>query len=131
MRIARTWRQQSSNLRLMGHRCGGCDELVFPKRHFCPACGSKELACYSFSGLGKVLSMTTVYEAPRGFAGQVPYVAGVIKLDEGPIVTAMLADVDPGENKIGGRARMVTRRIWTDGNEGPIVYGYKFRVDEE
>ena len=130
MQIAKTWRQQSSNLRLVGNRCGSCDELVFPKRYFCPSCGSKDLGCYSFSGLGTLLSTTTVYEAPRGFGGQVPYVAGLIRLDEGPVVAAMIADVDPGQAKSGMRARMVTRRIWTDGDEGPIVYGYKFCLDE-
>jgi uncharacterized OB-fold protein len=126
MQIARSWRQQASNLRLVGSRCLGCEHLMFPERIRCPECGGAELEPHPFAGRGKVCAVTTVYEAPRGFADQVPYVAALVRLEEGPVLAAMLTDLEPGEAAVGMAVSMVTRRILADGSDGPIVYGYKF-----
>ena len=133
MEIARLWRQQPSNLRLVGSRCPACEAYCFPRQVQCEKCGGTEMEATSFSGGGTVLSMTTVYEAPRGFADQVPYVAGLIQLDEGPVVATMITDTSPEDVTIGMRVAMVTRRIRCDSEDSPILYGYKFApesVDE-
>jgi uncharacterized OB-fold protein len=80
----------------------------------------------TFSGRGTVYSYTTVLSAPEGFAEQAPYSIALVELDEGPLVTAQLTDLDE-EPEIGMRVEMVTRKLRTDGAEGIIVYGYKFR----
>jgi uncharacterized OB-fold protein len=126
MQIARFWRQQPSSLRLEGSRCPRCDDLLFPQRIRCPGCGGTELEPHQFSGRGTVLARTTVYEAPLGFAAQVPYVAALVRLAEGPVITALLTEIEPGEAAVGLEVEMVTRRILADGSDGPIVYGYKF-----
>ncbi len=79
-----------------------------------------------FSGRGIVYSYTVVQEAPAGFDDQAPYIMALVKLDEGPLVTAQLTDVS-GEVAIGDSVEMVTRKLTTDGARGIIVYGYKFR----
>ena len=57
-----------------------------------------------------------------------PYTVALVKLDEGPMVTAQLTDVDASEVQIGMPVEMVTRKLRDDGDErGMIVYGYKFR----
>lgn len=71
-------------------------------------------------------SYTTVLDAPEGFEDQRPYIIALVKLDEGPLVTAQLTDLD-GEPEIGMPVEMVTRRLRTEGEAGLIVYGYKFR----
>ena len=78
------------------------------------------------SGKGKIYSYTVVQEAPEGFEHQTPYVLALVKLDEGPIITAQLTDLD-GPIAIGDSVEMVTRKLTTDGTRGIIVYGYKFR----
>ena len=78
------------------------------------------------SGRGVVYSYTVVQEAPAGFEEQAPYVMALVKLDEGPLVTAQLTDLD-GAVAIGDSVEMVTRKLKTDGARGMIVYGYKFR----
>jgi len=51
----------------------------------------------------------------------------LVKLEEGPLVTAQLTDVDPQEVSICIPVEMVTRRLRSDGDErGLLVYGYKF-----
>ncbi|RMG90141.1 MAG: Zn-ribbon domain-containing OB-fold protein [Chloroflexi bacterium] len=81
---------------------------------------------YTFSGTGEVYSYTTVLDPPAGFEDQAPYVLALVKLDEGPIVTAQITDLD-GSLDIGDRVEMVTRKLTTEGPQGMIVYGYKFR----
>ena len=78
------------------------------------------------SGRGTVYSFTVVQEVPEEFVDQAPYVMALVKLDEGPIVTAQLTDLD-GAVAIGDAVEMVTRKLTTDGSRGMIVYGYKFR----
>jgi uncharacterized protein len=81
---------------------------------------------FTFAGTGEVFSFTTLQEPPEGFEEQAPYVLALVKLDEGPLVTAQLTDVD-GPIEIGDRVEMVTRKLSTEGGKGMIVYGYKFR----
>ena len=79
-------------------------------------------------GKGEVYSFTTVTVPPEGFENQAPYVLALIKLDEGPMLTAQLTDLD-GPVEIGMRVEMVTRKLRTEGHDGMIVYGYKFRPE--
>lgn len=79
------------------------------------------------SGHGEVFSFTTMYNVPQGYEDQRPYTVALVKLDEGPMVTAQLTDVDTNDVKIGLRVEMVTRKLREEGDEGQIIYGYKFR----
>ncbi|PLS82300.1 MAG: hypothetical protein CYG59_04540, partial [Chloroflexi bacterium] len=51
----------------------------------------------------------------------------LVRLAEGPIITAQLTDVALDEVKIDMPVEMVTRKLRDLGPEGLIVYGYKFR----
>jgi uncharacterized protein len=81
----------------------------------------------NLSGRGAVYSFSIMYNAPQGFDDQKPYPIALVKLDDGPMVTAQLTDIDLDQVKIGLRVEMVTRKLREDGPEGQIVYGYKFR----
>lgn len=82
---------------------------------------------FAFAGTGELYSFTTLQEPPAGFEGQAPYTLALVKLDEGPMITAQLTDLDDTP-AIGDRVEMVTRKLTTeDGGRGMIVYGYKFR----
>lgn len=83
---------------------------------------------YTFSGTGTIYSFTTVTEPPAGFEEQAPYALALVKLDEGPLLTAQLTDLTPDEPlNIGDPVEMVTRKLTTEGERGVILYGYKFR----
>ena len=127
MDIPRHWRLRKQRYGLVGEVCPHCDAKIFPPRDVCPECGQEAKKLYSFSGRGEVYSYTTVYEPPAGYEENVPYTVALIKLEEGPMVTAQLTDLD-GEVQIGSPVEMVTRRLRSDGDErGLLVYGYKFR----
>lgn len=88
--------------------------------------GSAQTADVNASREGIIYSYTVVQDAPEGFEVQAPYILALVKLDAGAIVTAQLTDVD-AQVAIGDRVEMVTRKLSTDGKQGTIVYGYKFR----
>lgn len=82
---------------------------------------------FPFSGIGEVYSFTIETHAPEGYMVQAPLILALIKLQEGPMVTAQITDVDASSLYIGMPVEMITRRLRDDGERGIIVYGYKFR----
>ena len=129
MEISRHWRLQQQRYGLVGEICPHCEEKIFPPRDVCPNCAQEAKTPYVFSGKGEVFSYTTVYDAPEGYEGNAPYTVALIKLEEGPLVTAQLTDVDNGKVEIGVPVEMVTRKLREDGERGMLVYGYKFRPE--
>ena len=128
MEIPRHWRLKNQRYKLVGEVCPHCDAKLFPPRDVCPECGLEAKTEYTFSGRGEVYSYTTVFDAPAGYEEYAPYTVALIKLAEGPLVTAQLTDLGDQPVEIGTPVEMVTRRLRQDGDErGMIVYGYKFR----
>jgi hypothetical protein len=128
MEIPRHWRLRQQRYGLVGEVCPHCDAKLFPPRDICPQCGNEARQPYQFSGRGEVFSYTTIYEPPAGFEEYTPYTVALVKLEEGPMVTAQLTDLGEKPVEIGMPVEMVTRKLRTDGDErGMIVYGYKFR----
>ena len=128
MEIPRHWRLKKQRYALVGEVCPHCEAKIFPPRDVCPHCSGEAKTPYQFSGQGEVYSYTVMNDAPAGFEENVPYTVAVVKLAEGPMVTAQLTDLGEEPVKIGMPVEMVTRRIRSDGNDrGMIVYGYKFR----
>jgi uncharacterized OB-fold protein len=126
--IARHWRLKSQRYQLMGEVCPKCDSKIFPPRDVCPYCADSEAQPnFQFSGRGQVYSYTTVHNPPENFKEMAPYTVALVKLDEGPLVTAQLTDIANDEVEIGMPVEMVTRKLSAQGEEGLIIYGYKFR----
>lgn len=128
MEIPRHWRLKQQRYALIGEICPHCEGKIFPPRDVCPHCGGEAKNQYAFSGKGEVFSFTVMHDAPAGYEANVPYTVAMVKLNEGPVVTAQLTDLDERAVEIGMPVEMVTRKIREDGDErGMLVYGYKFR----
>lgn len=127
MEVSRHWRLNEQRYRLVGETCDTCGVKLFPPRDVCLECAAPAKELYTFTGTGEVFSYTTIYDAPVGFEQNAPYTVALVKLEEGPLVTAQLTDMAKEEIHIGMPVEMVTRKLSTDGHEGMIVYGYKFR----
>jgi uncharacterized protein len=128
MQISQNWRTKAQRYSLTGERCPHCAHFIFPPRDVCPACEAEAKTLYQFSGKGEVYSFTTISDAPAGFEEQAPYILAIVKLDEGPMLTAQLTDLEAAP-EIGMRVEMVTRKLKAEGTQGMIVYGYKFRPE--
>lgn len=129
MDIARHWRLRKQRYGLIGEVCEHCGDKIFPPRDVCPKCAEEAKTPFAFSGKGEVYSYSTVYDAPEGYESQTPYTVALVRLEEGPLVTAQLTDIDNSQVHIGLPVEMVTRRLRSDGDKGMIVYGYKFRPE--
>ncbi|MBI2310235.1 OB-fold domain-containing protein [Candidatus Collierbacteria bacterium] len=83
-----------------------------------------------FSGRGTIWSFTIIPRAdyaPEGFEYLAPYAVALVRLEEGPLVTAMLTDVDLKDIEIDMEVEVVSRFLTEAGDRGLRVYGYKFR----
>ena len=128
MEVPRYWRIKNQRYALIGEVCPHCDAKLFPPRDICPHCGQDAKTKFAFSGKGEVYSFTTISDAPAGYEENAPYTVALVKLNEGPVVTAQLTDLGEQPVEIGMPVEMVTRKIRQDGDaRGILVYGYKFR----
>jgi hypothetical protein len=127
METSQHWRLRQQRYALVGEVCPHCTTKIFPPRDICPDCGEDARDLYQFSGRGEVYSHTTVYQAPYGHTENAPYPVAIVRLEEGPLVTAQLTDIGDEPVEIGTQVEMVTRKLGADGERGMLVYGYKFR----
>ncbi|KYK29104.1 transcriptional regulator [Thermoplasmatales archaeon SG8-52-1] len=131
--VPRFWREIPQRYNLIGNKCSECGKIFFPPRESCPDCRRKsigKLKEYKLSGNGIVETYTIICDAPEKFEGQAPYPIAIIKLDEGPKLTAQIVDCDNNKIKIGMRVKSTFRKIQDDGYVGAIYYGYKFKPVE-
>jgi len=131
--VPRFWREIPQRYNLLGNQCESCKHVYFPPRESCPYCRRKSMGKMKdikLSGKGKIVSYTIIHSAPENFEGQAPYPMAIIKLDEGPKVTAQIVDCDINDVKIGMPVNVTFRKIQTDGYVGAIYYGYKFKLLE-
>lgn len=82
--------------------CGACGSRQLPGGPCCSTCLSQELSWERASGRGTVFSFTVVRHAFHpSFADKVPYVLADVRLDEGPILTSNVTDIDVEQIHIG------------------------------
>lgn len=127
MDIPRHWRQRAARYRLEGQRSRSTGTVRFPPQP--PALGEDAADWQPFvlSGRGEIYSFSVVRQAPDNFEQLAPYSVALVRLDEGPLVTAQLTDCAEEDLAIGQPVEMVTRRLFDSGADGVLVYGYKFR----
>jgi len=84
-----------------------------------------------FSGKGEVITYSIIHVGPSDFEEQTPYPIAIIKLEDGPQVTAQIVDCPLDEIKIGMKVESTFRKIQQDGYTGAIYYGYKFKKQRQ
>ena len=109
---------------LIGSRCEGCQEVMFPQRKICLNCFGRELDQVRLSSRGKLFTFTVNHQGPKEFS--TPYASGVVDLPEGVRIYSLLTDWEAKGLKIGTEVELVVEEIKEDNNEN-IVVGYKFR----
>lgn len=88
--------------RLDLQRCTDCGRHVFYPRGLCPGCWSRNLEWETVSGLGRLYAFTIVQQAMvGGFEDEVPYIVGLVELDEGPRMMARIVGVAPDPRVVG------------------------------
>ncbi|WP_423792189.1 Zn-ribbon domain-containing OB-fold protein [Methanocaldococcus indicus] len=127
MEVVRSWRHIKERYNLIGVKCLNCGTIYFPSRVICPKCRRKtKFEKIKLSGRGKIYSYSVVHVPPKDFEKLAPYVIAIVELEEGTKITAQI-DCKPEDVYIGMPVEVVFRRIKEDGDDGVIVYGYKFK----
>jgi uncharacterized protein len=121
MELAKHWRLKQQRYRLEGVRNPQTGAVAFPP----PAVPRSGDEPFVLSGKGEVWSWSALNQGMDDFGG--PYIMALIKLVEGPMITAQLCDVAVDDVAIGQPVEMVTRKLRDLGPDGLIIYGYKFR----
>ena len=93
------FRQQLGERKLAGSRCRTCGALYLPPRPLCTTCYGEDLTWEQLSGDGELAAFTVVHIAPSamidaGYGRDKPYVSGIVKLTEGPSISAQIIGVD-------------------------------------
>lgn len=123
------WRNITERYRLLGVHCQICGKDYFPQRRICPVCRRKgKFVPKQMPHEGKIVSFSLVHSAPSGFELEAPYFLALIELSNGVRLLSQLVDSPAQKVAIGVPVRMVFRKIFEDGPEGAIAYGYKFKV---
>ncbi len=127
--IVRGWRHIPQRYNLIGSKCTHCGEVYFPKRVACPECRRKgNLEDIKFSGKGKIHTYSTIHAPAEEFKVLSPYIVAIIELEEGAKITSQIVDCGEDDVNIGDEVELVFRKIKTEGEEGVISYGYKFKL---
>jgi uncharacterized OB-fold protein len=127
MSVPRYWREMPERTRLEAAKCNGCGIILFPPRGKCMNCGSESFVQYALPRRGKLITFTIVRSPTKGFEKQVPYVLGMVELEDGTKITVPLTDVFPEDVSIGMNVEAVFRKVFEDGESGIIEYAIKFR----
>jgi uncharacterized protein len=113
----------TANEELRVQVCGACGHRQLPGGPCCRECLSRDLTWERAGGRGIVHSYTVVHRALHpAFAAQVPYVLADIQLEEGPVMTSNVTDVDPAAVRIG-----MPVEVWFD-EQDRDAFGTAFRL---
>jgi uncharacterized OB-fold protein len=126
MDLAKHWRQRAARYRLEGQRHRASGAVRFPPE-LAGGPDAEDWELHAMSGAGTIYSFAVVRQPPAGYEDQSAYILALIKLAEGPMITAQITDCDAEQVAIDMPVEMVTRRLRDLGQDGLIVYGYKFR----
>ncbi|MFN2222236.1 MAG: Zn-ribbon domain-containing OB-fold protein [Chloroflexota bacterium] len=85
--------------KLMGSRCASCDALYVPPRPLCSDCFGETMTWEEMGGHGELRAFTVVHIASSamieaGYGRENPHFSGIVKLDEGPSISAQILGAD-------------------------------------
>ncbi len=127
------WRKIGQRYNLEGNKCLTCGEEFFPARKICPTCRRKgKLEPIDLPKKGTIYSYTEVFVGPTGFEKETPYILAIIELENKTKtrILSQIVDSEKQDVKIGARVKKVFRKISDIDPEGPIAYGYKFKIEK-
>ncbi|MDE2836258.1 MAG: Zn-ribbon domain-containing OB-fold protein [Chloroflexota bacterium] len=109
---------------LVLQRCSSCDAFRFPPSVICPECLSTDWEVAPLSGRGTVHTFGVYHRLyHKAFEPELPYVVGIIELEEGPRLLSNVVGCRPEDVYCGMSVRVVFEDI-TD--EATL---YKFEPD--
>ena len=111
---------------LMGVRCRVCGQLSAEARPMCRWCHSRDMEWYQFSGRGQLSAFTCISVVPnamgeKGFGRNNPYCSGIVTLEEGPRISALILGVDAANPQNIGAGIPLTLQVEDRDKERPTL----------
>jgi uncharacterized OB-fold protein len=104
-------------------RCDACGRFVWYPDGACRACGATAQTWTAVGGRGRLFSWSVVHRAfiPQ-LADAVPYVTGLVAIDEDPAVRLVtrVVDVEPAQLRVDMPVRVVFRPLRFAGVAGSV-----------
>jgi hypothetical protein len=97
---------------LVIQQCQSCGRFWFPPSNRCQHCWSGEFVWTPVSGRGELYSFTVYHRAYAAeLAEQLPYVVGVVELEEGPRLISNVVQSDTDQVHVGMPVEVVFRDL--------------------
>ena len=111
---------------LVGVRCRGCGKLSAEARPMCQSCHSRDVEWFAFSGRGQLSAFTCISVVPnamgeKGFGRNNPYCSGIVTLDEGPRISALILGVDASNPQNIGTGIALTLQVEDQDKDRPTL----------
>ncbi len=82
VKVVKAYEEAINQNRIIGSICNSCNELAVPPRPICKKCGSDDIDFTTVNGKGKLITWTTIHIAPPSYVDKVPYILGIVELEE-------------------------------------------------
>lgn len=95
-KVVKTYYDNLAEGKVTGRKCKECGAVEWPPVLGCNTCGSPEMEWIEMSGKGKLLQFVmpaTITKKPE-MNDIKPYVFGMVEVEEGPAVNAMVRGID-------------------------------------
>ena len=107
------YREALANGKLLGARCAECDSVYLPPRPHCGVCGVGKMVWEEIEGGGVIETFSNIHFPgldlqAAGFGREMPGCAAIVRLDEGPAISAQIVGPDKTstpEVRVGDRVR--------------------------
>ena len=88
--------------KVSGTRCRKCGKSFFPPRADCFNCFSAEMEWFEITGMGQLISYSTLIYAPTGFEQDLPYTIALVQFSNDLKLFGRLSqEIKAGKMKIG------------------------------
>lgn len=110
--VSEPFYKAAKDRRLLIQRCKECNNDIYYPKSVCPHCWSNNLEWYASKGKGKLYSYTIVHAgAPEEFKEAIPYVIGVIDLDEGVRMISWIVECNHKDIKCDADVEVVFKDL--------------------
>ncbi len=93
-------------------KCKECGYVRYYPSPVCHKCSSFNAEWAKMSGYGTIYTFSVVYRPPsEAFVKDVPYVYGIVELDEGPMMPTNIVGIEPEKVRIGMRVQVTYKDV--------------------
>ena len=85
----------------MAAKCRSCGTLHLPPRPLCTKCFFTAFKWVEVAKKGSLLTYTVIHVAPSQFQSMVPYVVGIVRLQDGLKLPGMIRGLKPERLEVG------------------------------